>query len=155
MSGNPIVLNHNLSNHPPACFGPINPPGDSHEAIPMRTASTGNARGRLTRVAIETLERRALLSGDGLQATYYAGPNFSGATFSRVDATINFNWKHNPPAGGFAANQMSVRWTGQLLAPGTGKYTFYATSQGGLKLWIDAQLLVNAWKNHHTQTTAR
>jgi hypothetical protein len=121
----------------------------------MRTDSTRNARRRLSRAAIETLEHRALLSGDGLQATYYAGPDFSGASLSRVDPAINFNWKHDSPAAGFSTNQMSVRWTGQLLAPASGKYTFYASSQGGLKLLINGQLLVNAWKNHRTQTAAR
>lgn len=118
-------------------------------------ALSAGAANRLNRAVIETLEKRVLLTGDGLQATYYAGPNFTGSSTSRLDPAINFNWKHTTPVKGISANQMSVTWTGQIVPPVSAKYTFYITSQGGATLSLDGQVLINAWKNHRTRTNAK
>ena len=50
--------------------------------------------------------------GDGIKADYYEGPSFERLVLSRRDATINFDWAHQPPVPGVPAQYFSVRWTG-------------------------------------------
>lgn len=40
-----------------------------------------------------------------------------------------------------------MRWTGQILAPETGDYTFYMTGDNGFRLWIDDQPVIDHWVN--------
>ena len=45
------------------------------------------------------------------------------------------------------SNTFSVRWTGKILPPTTGKYTFYAKTSYGTRLWIDGKLIIDNDKN--------
>lgn len=37
-------------------------------------------------------------------------------------------------------------WTGSILAPVTGDYQFQATSNGGIKVWLDGKLVMDHWR---------
>jgi hypothetical protein len=87
-------------------------------------------------------------TANGLSATYYDNINFTGTSVSRVDPTVNFTWGTGSPAPGIGADTFSVRWTGQVLAPNTGTYTFYTRSDDGVRLWVNGQQLVNNWTDH-------
>lgn len=87
-------------------------------------------------------------SGTGLQADYYDNMDFSGTHISRTDATLNFYWGTNPPVTGFGRDTYSVRWTGQVMPRYSQSYTFYTTSDDGLRLWVNGQKLVDNWTNH-------
>jgi glucose/arabinose dehydrogenase len=87
-------------------------------------------------------------TGTGLSATYFDALNFSGATVTRTDPTVDFNWGSGAPAPGIAADTFSVRWTGQVEPQFTGTYTFYTVSDDGVRLWVNGQPLVNRWTNH-------
>ena len=39
----------------------------------------------------------------------------------------------------------SVRWTGKLSPPTSGEYLFTSLCDGGLNLWVDGHLLIDAW----------
>ena len=54
---------------------------------------------------------------------YFDNVNFTGATVTRTDPTVDFDWGASGPAPGIAADFFSVRWTGQVEAPSTGTYT--------------------------------
>ena len=41
-----------------------------------------------------------------------------------------------------------MSWSGQFLAPATANYTFYTTSDDGVRLSIDGQALINNWTDH-------
>ena len=41
----------------------------------------------------------------------------------------------------------SARWTGVLDVPADADYSFYAQCEGGLRLWLDDVLLVDAWES--------
>jgi len=53
------------------------------------------------------------------------------------------------PNDGFAIN-----WRGYLVAPATGQYLIHATVDDGFRLWVDNQLIIDAWmlneKNEYT-----
>jgi glucose/arabinose dehydrogenase len=83
--------------------------------------------------------------GSGLTGTYFAEPNFTGASVTRLDASINFSWGVNGPMAGIPADNFSVRWTGQLEAPSTETYTFFAQSDDGVRVYINGQRIIDNW----------
>ncbi len=84
---------------------------------------------------------------DGLTGEYYNSMDLSGpVVLTRTDAALNFNWAGSPGAG-VNADQFSVRWTGFISVPTAGAYTFYPTSDDGVRLWINGVLVVNAWRD--------
>jgi hypothetical protein len=85
---------------------------------------------------------------NGLSATYYDNINFTGATVARIDPTVNFNWGEGSPAPGIGADTFSVRWAGQVQPEFTQTYTFYTTSDDGVRLFVNGQLIINNFTNH-------
>ena len=49
---------------------------------------------------------------------------------------------------GIPADGFSVTWTGSLKPATTGNYTFYTTSDDGIRLYVDGQLVINNWTDH-------
>jgi hypothetical protein len=86
------------------------------------------------------------VTGDGLSATYFQGKNLTNPIFSRIDPTINFNWGLGSPGETLATDQYSVRWTGYITPEVTGDHTFKTTSDDGVKLWVNDQLLIDDWE---------
>ena len=88
-------------------------------------------------------------SGTGLAAVYYNALDLSGAVaLSRTDANVNFDWAGGSPGTGVNADNFSARWSGQVLAPVTGTYTFTTSSDDGVRLWVNGQPLINNWTDH-------
>lgn len=83
----------------------------------------------------------------GLQADYFNNETLTGSpVLSRVDAGIDFNWGTGSPGGAVASNQFSVRWSGQLTIPvAVGDITLAATSDDGVRVWVDNQLCIGNW----------
>src|SRR3954468_13749784 len=81
---------------------------------------------------LELLEGRRLLA-TGLTGEYFDNMDFTGTKVIRVDPTINFNWGTGTPVAGIGADTFSVRWSGQVLAQKTERYTFYVNSDDGAK----------------------
>ncbi len=86
--------------------------------------------------------------GQGLTATYYDELNFQNLVDTRVDFEIDFDWGNAAPFSQMKPNNYSVRWTGQVEAPVSGRYTFYTQSDDGVRLWVDNKLLINNWTDH-------
>src|SRR4029079_8409559 len=90
--------------------------------------NTGKAVARLRwlppgQAAYATVPQTQLFAlGNGLAATYYDNMDFTGATVSRIDPTVNFNWGSGAPASGIGADTFWVRWTGQVPAQLTETY---------------------------------
>jgi outer membrane protein OmpA-like peptidoglycan-associated protein len=90
-----------------------------------------------------------LSAQDGLIGEYYNGTNFEEKVLTRTDAKIDFDWRHTSPQKGVVNyTYYSVRWTGKLLAPETGKFLFSATFDDGIRLWVNDVPLINAWDLH-------
>jgi hypothetical protein len=86
-------------------------------------------------------------NGTGLRGQYYDNSNFTTLKLTRTDATVNFTWTGSP-ASGVGADTFSVRWTGQVQARFSQTYTFYTTSDDGVRLWVNGVQLINNWTNH-------
>ncbi|MCC5623034.1 Calx-beta domain-containing protein, partial [Nostoc sp. CHAB 5715] len=86
---------------------------------------------------------RVLSQGDGLKAEYYDNIDFTNLKQTRTDSTVNFNWGRNSPDPSIGADTFSVRWTGQVEAKYSENYNFYTSSDDGVRLWVNNQLLIN------------
>lgn len=84
----------------------------------------------------------------GLLGQYFKNMTLAGApALKRVDAQVNFDWGAEP-AEGLPADQFSVRWSGTVQSPATGKFTFITESDDGVRLWVDGRLLIDNWTDH-------
>ncbi len=83
--------------------------------------------------------------GGGLRAYYFNGMSFGVQVFDRIDPQINFDWGSASPDTRITADRFSVRWIGELETAFSEKYTFYARTDDGVRLWIDGNLVVDHW----------
>lgn len=81
--------------------------------------------------------------GTGLKGDYCDEMDFTGLKFSRIDPAINFNWGSLAPDSNMGADKYSIRWYGQVQPLYTETYTFYTNTDGGVRLWVDGQLLID------------
>lgn len=107
--------------------------------------SGGTASVTLPARSVTTL----VLADQGLKAEYFAGTALSGTPLlTRVDETVNFDWGMGTPGAPVGVDDFSVRWTGQVDVPVADTYSFITTTDDGVRLWVDGQLLVDAWTDH-------
>ena len=111
---------------------------------------TGNAALLAPRTATITIDDNDSVSaqGDGLLGEYFNNQNLTSRFLFRTDDTINFDWGTGTPATGMGADTFSVRWTGQIEAEFNETYTFRTTSDDGVRLWVDGQLIIDQWNDH-------
>jgi hypothetical protein len=64
---------------------------------------------------------------------------------TRVDPRIDFRWGQGPPEPGFKQDFFSIRWTGWLRVPASGRYSFTVNSEDGARLLIDGQEVLARW----------
>ncbi len=77
-------------------------------------------------------------AGTGLAASYYSNVTLAGtAALTRTEA-VDFDWGSGAPGAGVAADNLSARWSGSVLATATGSYAFQTVSDDGLRLWVNA-----------------
>ena len=82
----------------------------------------------------------------GLKGEYFSSADLVGQPeATRVDRQLDFNWAHTEPDPLASGQTFGVRWTGQLLAKQAGDYTFIVKADGGYRLFIDDQLVINRW----------
>jgi len=122
------------------------------ETYDFSALSSGLSVTTAAAAAAPTVAGPSLGGGTGLTATYYKSKNLTSPVKTRVDPTINFSWGKTAPVAGTAAEQFSVEWVGQVQARSTETYTFYTTTTGGVRVWVDGKLLINNW-TAHTSTT--
>jgi len=113
--------------------------------------TVSNAPGAVNN-RINFIEISTLGEGGGLAAVYYDNADFTGASVTRTDAGVNFDWASSVPVAGIGADTFSVRWTGKVRPEHTGTYTFLTTSNDGVRLWVDGQLLIDQWNDHEATT---
>ena len=110
-----------------------------------------NAGAATTSAAVVvTVNAPAAGTGTGLLGRYYASNSLGGnVVLQRVEA-INFNWLLGSPGAGLPADNFSARWVGQVEAPVDGSYQFQTSSDDGVRLWVNGQLVINNWTVHAT-----
>ncbi len=90
----------------------------------------------------------------GLRGEYFNNIGLSGEPAAvRIDKGVDFQWTLAYPAKGIHHDFYSVRWTGVLHAPRTGRYRIGLDGDDGYRLYLDGQLVVNEWNKRGYSTT--
>ena len=90
--------------------------------------------------------------GDGLKGEYFDEKGFANLAMTRVDSMLDFNWAGNAPDAAMGKDNFSVRWTGSIVAERSETYTFYATADDGIRVYVDGELVVDDYSNHAART---
>lgn len=91
-------------------------------------------------------------TGTNWTGVYYANPSLQEpSVFTRIDPAVVFNWGPNPPGPGLGSQYWSARWTTiQFLNAGT--YRFTVTSDDGVRVYINGQIILDQWKDQAPTT---
>ncbi|MEL6671808.1 MAG: discoidin domain-containing protein [Bacteroidota bacterium] len=87
-------------------------------------------------------------TGTGLLGNYFSDIDTTNLTEVRTDAQINFEWGSSIPIQGQSFDNFSVVWEGEIEAPYDETVTFTTTSDNGVRLWVDGQLIIDQWNDH-------
>lgn len=90
----------------------------------------------------------------GLLAEYYNNITMQGKpVLIRIDKQIDFHWTlFSPDPDKLAADFYSVKWTGKLKAPLTGKFKIGLEGNDGYRLFINDKLVIDNWKKQTYRT---
>lgn len=83
---------------------------------------------------------------NGLVGHYFDNRDFRGVPKRTIDAPIDFQWKgRDPMPDGMPADNFTARWTGVVVPPVSGQYTFIIESDDGHRVWLDDKLIAERW----------
>jgi len=86
-------------------------------------------------------------SKNGLSAEYFNNISLSGeAVVKRVDENMQFGWTLFSPDPKLAFDCYSIRWTGKITAPETGKFKIGIEGNDGYRLFINNIMVLDNWK---------
>lgn len=66
----------------------------------------------------------------------------------RLDPTVDFNWGGGSPDPSIGADNFAIRWTGQVIIPTSGTYTFHTQTDDGVRLWVNDESIIDNWTDH-------
>ncbi len=101
-----------------------------------------------TDVATSYSESGNVDGGMGLMGQYFDNIDLTGQKLTRNDSTVNFNWGTGSPDSSMGVDTFSARWTGQIQPLYSETYTFYTTSDDGVRLWVNGTEIINNWTDH-------
>jgi len=80
-----------------------------------------------------------------IKAEYFNNVDLQGEPLViKEENKIEYDWKDKAPEG-LPADNFSVRWTGKIKSPITGKVKIGATVDDGVRLWLDDKLIIDMW----------
>ncbi|HLM24404.1 MAG TPA: glycoside hydrolase family 3 C-terminal domain-containing protein, partial [Pyrinomonadaceae bacterium] len=92
----------------------------------------------------------------GLKAEYFNNEELRGpAATVRTDERVNFDWGRYKPTPELNENNFSVRWTGKLRPVESGNYTLGFTADDGARVYLNGQLLIDAWTSNPQKTVTK
>jgi len=86
------------------------------------------------------------------EATYWNNTSLSGTpVLQRQETNLNYDWGSGSPHSNVQADHFSARWTRYIdVTPGT--YRFTVTSDDGIRVWVDSDLVIDQWHDHAPTT---
>lgn len=82
---------------------------------------------------------------------YYNGTSFQTFVGTRNDLVINFDWGSAAPLTGLNVDNTSIRWEGDFPFEAA-SYDFSATTDDGVRLFVDGTVLIDKWLNRAPTT---
>jgi beta-glucosidase len=112
---------------------------DDLDVVPASALSTRTAGGRVA----------------GLTGEYFRGAFEGAPVATRVDATIDFDWKDGAPFPSLDADAFSVRWRGELSVPADGAYTLAFQAATGFAVYLDGRPFLVSHSDHEPPLATR
>ncbi len=84
-------------------------------------------------------------NGNGLKGEYFKGTFFETLKYTQTDSKIDFDWGSlSPNKSKLGNDEFSIRWTGQLQPIYSEEYTFYLSSDDGVKMTLDGAVIFDS-----------
>ncbi|MEO6173718.1 MAG: glycoside hydrolase family 3 N-terminal domain-containing protein [Flavobacterium circumlabens] len=84
-------------------------------------------------------------SQNGLKGEYFNNRNLEGSpALTRIDSQLEFDWPWSP-GDGVADDDFSIRWTGFIKSEKAFDGWLGLSSDDGIRMWIDDQLVIDNW----------
>ena len=108
--------------------------------------------GGLLLLALGPTAPRVAAADSAWRARYWNNRNLSGdPVVTRDESEINHDWGGGQPHEKISDDNFSARWT-RAIDFSAGNYRFTATMDDGMRVWIDDQLLIDAWVDSQVRT---
>ena len=89
-------------------------------------------------------------SQNGLKGEYFNNRNVEGtAALTRIDSQLEFDWPWSP-GDGVTDDDFSIRWTGYIQSEKSFDGWLGLSSDDGIRMWIDDQLVIDNWSKGAT-----
>lgn len=89
-------------------------------------------------------------SQNGLKGEYFNNRNLEGApALTRIDNQLEFDWPW-APGDGVNVDDFSIRWTGYIQSDRSFDGWLGLSSDDGIRMWIDDQLVIDNWSKGAT-----
>lgn len=90
---------------------------------------------------------------DGVTMEYFNNADLTGEPVATTKTDFfYFDPANQPPNPMVPSAPMSIRWSGDLVAPVTGRYLFAVNSDDGCRLKVGDRVLIDDWTVHPQQT---
>jgi len=91
--------------------------------------------------------------GSGLIGHYFSNPDLEGDPVTRrVDKTVDFRGWGDAPMEELEPGSFSIRWTGALIPPASGRYSLGAKGLGQFRLFVNDSLAAEFNSEHEINT---
>jgi len=138
-----------LGNYNGTPSDPVTPLAGIRRAAAERGATVTWTRGSDVAEGVPSLEPVPASALTGLTARYFGNHDFNGEPLAvRAEPRLDHQWWREPPLPGMPADSFSVRWTGALAPPVTGRYALGLRAAGGVRLFLDDSLIVQFSDRH-------
>jgi len=91
----------------------------------------------------------------GFAGQYFSGTEFNELVFVRTDSDVDFAWGRTGAPPGLPADEFSVRWASEFIPPhasGTRAYRFTVSSDDGVRLYLNGNLVIDQWQGQAVTT---
>ncbi len=139
---------------PTTYTAPIYLTGGVHQVQVAYFEATGTAIMQLNwQLDTPTGHPGSVSSSAKWQAEYFSNPILYGPPFKTItdETAIDFDWQYQAPLAGMPFDNFSVRWTANIETD-AGTYVFSATVDDGARVWIDGDLIIDAWREQPPTT---
>ena len=126
----------------------------AHKGVALNATDLASLAAYLREVGAEegTPPAGPVGSGTGLTGKFFNNTTLSGTAVWSLNSAVDADIGTASPSPSVNADNFSVRWTGQLLAPTSGLYQMRTLSDDGVRLWVNGVLLIDNWTDHAVTT---
>jgi beta-glucosidase len=119
--------------------------------------SIGCNREDIEYVTVPSEALSCIINGEkkqGLKGDYFNNLSFAGdPVFTRCDPQVRFQWTlFSPDPEKLTYDFYSVRWTGKLKAPETGKFNIGIDGNDGYRVYLNGKMVLENWTKRTKQT---